>query len=202
MIPKSYLEYMFKMAAIAKVGLAYTTDPYAMDNFEEMNNITNEMIKDYANVNYDRPNYFANENVVTPTLSVVVVIFDEDRKVLFKQMAESHNWMLIGGYTQMFESPVETARRCCREQSGAETEIVRLIGIADRKQFLPKNALPEFIVLFEGRLSTSLKKPTVHAVEDARFFDLSDLPLVDESTSEDELSRYITAAYGKDVLFD
>lgn len=202
MINKSYLEYMFKMAACAKVGLQYTTDPYAMDNFEEMNKITNDMIKEYNHIDYERPSYFEHEGHVTPTLSVIIVIFDDNRKVLFKQDIESHNWSLIGGYTELFESPVESARRICHEQTGADTEIVRLVGLADRKQFLGKNSLPEFVAIFEGRLSTPLKKPLIHSVIESRFFSLNELPLADERTSEEELARYISAASSKDILFD
>ena len=65
---KKFLNYIVKMSAIAKIGLQYSKDPYALDNFEEMNNLTNEMLKDFTKVDYDRPNYFDRDVYPTPSM--------------------------------------------------------------------------------------------------------------------------------------
>ena len=85
-------------------------------------------------------------------------------------------------------------------------ELVRLIGIADRGSFKLSNNIPEYVIIFEGRLLGKLAAPNAkkdsNKYSDARFFRLNDLPLLDDKTSEQEVAKYISSALGKDVFFD
>ena len=203
---KKFLNYIVKMSAIAKIGLQYSKDPYALDNFEEMNNLTNEMLKDFTKVDYDRPNYFDRDVYPTPSMMCRIVIFNDNKDVILVQNKESHLWNLPGGYCNLFDTPSEAARKACKKELNSDVELVRLIGIADRGSFKLSNNIPEYVIIFEGRLLGKLAGPNSkkdsNKYSDARFFRLNDLPLLDDKTSEQEVAKYISSALGKDVFFD
>ena len=198
---KKFLSYIVKMSAIAKIGMQYTKDPYALDNFEEMNKLTNEMMKDFTGVDYSRPSYFDRDVYPTPSIVVRIVIFNDNKDVMLIQKKDTHLWNLPGGYCDLYDSPSVAARKACKKELNAEVELVRLIGISDRTSFKKSSNIPEYVIIFEGRL-TSKRGELSHKLSDARFFRLNDLPLVDERSSDQELARYISAALGKDVFFD
>lgn len=42
------LEFIKKVQSIAQIGLSFSTDPYAIDNYEELRKISIRMLKEYT----------------------------------------------------------------------------------------------------------------------------------------------------------
>lgn len=74
---KDYLQILMKIHSIAKIGLIFSKDPYALENYEEIQNITRDAIENFLDVKIERPSYFERNIYPTPNLSVRTFIFNE-----------------------------------------------------------------------------------------------------------------------------
>ena len=45
-----FLEFIKKVQSIAQIGLSFSTDPYAVDNYEELMKISVKMLHDYTSL--------------------------------------------------------------------------------------------------------------------------------------------------------
>ena len=72
---KAIYDYIIKIQAIAKIGLTYSKDPYAITNYQEINDLSKAFLEDFINIKLDRPNYFEKDVYPTPNISVRTIIF-------------------------------------------------------------------------------------------------------------------------------
>ena len=71
---KQIYDFILKVQSIAKIGLVFSKDPYAISNYQEINDLSNEFLQDFQNVRYDRNNYFKRDIYPTPNVSVRTII--------------------------------------------------------------------------------------------------------------------------------
>ena len=199
---KQIYDYIIKIQSIAKIGLVFSKDPYAITNYQEINDLSLKMLEEFMEVEFDRPNYFQRDIYPTPNVSVRTVIFSEDRsKILMVREARTQTYSLPGGWADLYDSPSQTARNECMQEAGAEIEIVRLVGITNRTPFKSSAGLPEYVVIFEAKLRGELKEHE-YETDDVGFFSVDNLPEISRKTSWGELNRFITAARNGETIFD
>ena len=199
---KYFYDFLLKIQSIAKIGLVYSKDPYALTNYKEINDLSTKYLEDFENIKFDRPNYFERDIYPTPNVSVRTVIFNEDRtKVLLVREASLHAYSLPGGWADLYDSPSKTAINECLQEAGAEIEVVRLVGIADRTPFKKPASIPEYVVIFEGKIK-ELHKEHEYETDDVNFFEIDNLPEISKKTSKEELLRFIKCAKSGETFFD
>ena len=154
---KYFYDFLIKIQAISKIGLVFSKDPYALTNYQEINDLSTKYLEDFTNVKFDRPNYFERNIYPTPNVSVRTVIFNEDKtKVLLVREAAFGEYSLPGGWSDLYDSPSQTAINECKQEAGADIEIVRLVGIMNRTPFKQPTSVPEYVVIFEAKLKGEL----------------------------------------------
>ena len=199
---KQIYDYIIKIQAIAKIGLVYSKDPYAITNYNEINNLSLKMLEEFMEVEFDRPNYFERDIYPTPNVSVRTVIFDKTRtKVLLVREASLGTYSLPGGWADLYDSPSDTAKNECRQEAGAEIEIIRLVGITHKLPIKSGHGVPEYVVVFEAKLNGELHEHE-YETDDVGFFPVDKLPPISRKTSESELNRMISAALENRTIFD
>ena len=199
---KNYYDFLLKIQSIAKIGLVYSKDPYALTNYQEINDLSTKMLEEFMDVKFDRPNYFERNIYPTPNVSVRTIIFNEDRtKVLLVREANLQAYSLPGGWADLYDSPSKTAKNECLQEAGAEIEIVRLVGITDRTPFKQNTSIPEYVIIFEAKLK-ELHAEHEYETDDVGFFDIDNLPLISKKTSKEELMRFIKAALENKTIYD
>ena len=100
---KHFYDFLIKIQAISKIGLVYSTDPYAITNYKEINDLSTRFLEEFTEVNFDRPNYFARDIYPTPNVSVRTVIFNEERtKILMVKEANLQAYSLPGGWADLY----------------------------------------------------------------------------------------------------
>ena len=118
---KYIYDFVLKVQSIAKIGLIYSTDPYAISNYKEINELTVKFLEDFMEVKFDRPNFFKRDIYPTPNVSVRTVILNSDRsKVIMVREAKTHNYSLPGGWADLYDSPCKTAVNECQQEAGAD----------------------------------------------------------------------------------
>ena len=55
---QEFYNYIIKMLSIAKIGKVFSTDPYALDNYNQIEKISMKMLEDFEHLKFDRQNYF------------------------------------------------------------------------------------------------------------------------------------------------
>jgi len=198
---QKYLDYIIKVQAIAKIGLLYSTDSYALKNYEEIQTLTLEMLEDFVDEKFARPNYFVREVYPTPNVSVRTIIFNEKGHVLLVKEKSDHGFSLPGGWCDLYDSPKESAIRECEEEAGAKVEITRLVGITTRKPYLKKHETPSYIILFAARVLEETGEHD-HEIEEVAYFDTNNLPLFSPKVTSEEMYRFIKAAQNGEVIYD
>lgn len=199
---KHIYDFLIKVQSIAKIGLKYSKDPYALSNYQEINDLSTKFLEEFLEVEFDRPNYFQRDIYPTPNISVRTVIFNEDRsKVLLVREVDSQTYSLPGGWADLYDSPSQAAINECRQEAGAEVEIVRLVGLVSRLPFKSNICVPDYVAIFEGKIKGELHEHE-YETDEVRYFPVDDLPELSRKVTREEIYRMIDAAKEGKTIFD
>ena len=116
---------------------------------------------------------------VTPFVGCDVFVADAQSRVLLVRRQDNGFWALPGGCQDLGETPAEGVRRECREETGFEIVVRRLLGVFSSRRYEYVN-YPwkdnEFAhVLFAGEITGGRATPSTETTAVA-FFDEHDLP--------------------------
>ncbi|MEC5273004.1 NUDIX hydrolase [Caldifermentibacillus hisashii] len=133
MEPK-WLEWAKELQSIAQAGLTYSRDVYDLERFEQIREISMEIMSQYTKVDQSvLKNLFANETgYPTPKVDIRAVII-EDNKILLVKENSDDSWSLPGGWADIGLTPSEVAIKEVKEESGFDVKPVKLLGVLDKK---------------------------------------------------------------------
>ncbi len=171
----SFYEFILKVQAISKIGLTYSKDAYALENYHELNEVSSKMLKKFTKVNFKRPQYFERDIYPTPNVSVRMIIFNDKQEVLLVQEKIDKGYTLPGGWADLFESPVEAIRKECMQEAGADVRVNQLTGVYHFDYEHRGQAQSQYVLVFKGTLKGPLK-PFGHEITDVKFFSVKQLP--------------------------
>jgi len=197
----SFYDFIVKVHAIAKIGLTYSTDAYALANYKEIQDLSKQMLESFLDIDFERPSYFKRDIYPTPNVSVRTIVFNDVGQVLLVKEAKDGAYSLPGGWADLYESPTQAAIKECRQEAGANVEITRLVGVLNRTPIKGPLAIPEYMVVFEGKLLEPLFEHEFETT-DVGFFDCDKLPNISRKVSRDEVLKMIDAARSGHVIFD
>lgn len=131
MEPK-WLEWAKELQSIAQAGLTYSRDVYDLERFEQIREISMEIMSQYTKVDQSvLKNLFANETAYpTPKVDIRAVIF-EDNKILLVKENSDDSWSLPGGWADIGLTPSEVAIKEVKEESGFDVKPVKLLGVLE-----------------------------------------------------------------------
>ncbi|MBE6136701.1 MAG: NUDIX domain-containing protein [Erysipelotrichaceae bacterium] len=199
---KEIYDYIVKIQSIAKIGLVFSKDPYALTNYQQINDISADLLEHFMEVKLDRPNYFQRDIYPTPSISVRTIIFNEDKtKVLMVREKELQAYSLPGGWADLYDTPSETAKNESKQEAGVDIEIIRLVGLTSRTPFKSNKNVPEYVAIFEAKAISELGEHE-YETDDVNWFDVDNLPLISRKTSKEELERFIFAAKNGETIYD
>ena len=199
---KQIYDYILKIQSIAKIGLVHSKDPYALTNYQQINDLSTQFLENFLEVKFDRPNYFERDIYPTPNISVRTIILNENRnKVLMVREADSHTYSFPGGWADLYDSPADTARNESMQEAGAKIDVVRLVGILNRTPFKSNVHIPEYVVVFEGKLKGALQEHE-YETDDVNWFNLNELPPMSRKVAKQEIDRIIDAVIKQKTIFD
>jgi len=171
----SFYEFILKVHSISKIGLTYSKDPYALENYQELSNLSSSMLKSFTSVDFNRPQYFSKDLYPTPNVSVRMVILAEKNQVLLVKEKIDGGYTLPGGWADLFESPVEAIRKECMQEAGATVNVEKLSGVYHFDFLHRGSAQSQYVLVFMGHLTKPLKH-WGHEITDVSFFPINQLP--------------------------
>jgi 8-oxo-dGTP diphosphatase len=196
-----YLDYILQIQAIAKIGLKYSKDSYALKNYHEIQTLSKEMLEDFVNLKFERPNYFERDIYPTPNISVRTILFNQNKEVLLVKEKSDHGYSFPGGWCDLYDSPSVAAIRECEEEAGVKIKLTRLVGLTSRIPYLHAYEVPSYVIIFLGEIIENLGKHD-HEIEEVGFFPLDNLPSFSPKVTSEEMLRFIHAAVNGETIYD
>lgn len=186
-----YLEFVLKVQQIAKIGLMYSKDPYAIENYEQLEELSLEMLNSRCEDFQITKNIFERDVYPTPSSSVRVMVFNEKNEILMVKEKNDGGWALPGGWCEIYMDLKANAIKECKEESNVDVELGRLIAIFRREFYKDYPSIcSEYVHYFAAKAISNDLKPN-HETDDVAYFALDNLPKLSLKNSERELSKAI-----------
>ena len=199
---EEFYDFVVKVHSIAKIGLTYSKDPYAIDNYKELNELSKEMLEKFMDVKFDKPSMFTKEVYPTPNISVRTLIGNGENQILLVREANTGFWSFPGGWAELYDSPKEAAYNEVVQETGVKPEITRLIGVINRLPHKSNKSVPEYVIIFEGTVSDNDYSKHCHEISEVKFFDIDNLPEMSKKLTHEELDMIFDAYKNNKVIFD
>ncbi|NHF58793.1 NUDIX hydrolase [Flavobacteriaceae bacterium TP-CH-4] len=129
------LELIKRIKALADTGLIYAENGYDRERYEELMNISLQLMAHTA----DRPlavlkDFFMPANDY-PTVKVDVrgFVLNEADEILMAKESVDGKWAIPGGWADVGDSPSEAVVKEIYEETGLTTKVVRLLAVYDKK---------------------------------------------------------------------
>ena len=168
-----------RLQAIAQNGLAYATDPYDAERFEQVRRVAAEMAASGSGVPAGVvEELFAGEaGYATPKLDARALVLDKGGSVLLVREREDGRWTLPGGWVDVGESPGAAVEREVAEESGYRVRAAGLLALWDRDKH-PHPPLPFHVYKLHFRCELVGGAPLESSTETAGvgFFPADALP--------------------------
>ena len=101
-----WVEWAKQIKAIAQIGLTYTKDPFDRERYNQLSDISHQIMGSLANAPKGSvDNFFIpDKGYATPKVDLRAGIFQGDEILLAKERSDG-KWALPGGWTDVGESP-------------------------------------------------------------------------------------------------
>ncbi len=193
-----WLDWAVKLQALAQTGLAYGRDKYDIERFEEIRDISVQMLEDASGLPHDKvKDLFANETgYQTPKIDTRAAIFKDD-KILLVQEADG-TWSLPGGWCDVDKSVGENTIKEVKEEAGLDVVLERVIAIQDRdKHNPPKYAHKVCKIMSLCHVTGGQFEENLETIA-SDYFDLDHLPiLASQKTSSEQIKLCFDAHHDK-----
>lgn len=190
-----WLEWAVRLQALAQNGLAYTTNAFDKERFEEIRQIATEMLVEPSGQPLEVViDLFSSETgYQTPKLDTRAAIF-QDEKILLVQEADGR-WSLPGGWCDVDQSPMDNTIKEAKEEAGLDVEAYRLVAVLDKHKNQPSQSAHHVTKIFF--LCKSLGGQFVANSETlaSGYFALDDLPQLSVNKTTKEQIELCYEAY-------
>jgi ADP-ribose pyrophosphatase YjhB (NUDIX family) len=205
-VESKWLEYAKKLQSIAQAGLTYSKDKFDIERFEQIRDISIEILHDYTDIEHEKiRNLFANETgYQTPKIDVRGAIFNDEKILLVKEKNDGR-WSLPGGWADIDTSLSEAIIKEAKEEAGLVVLPKRVISIFDYRKHhtipLPYGVYKIYVEceVIEGDFMTNIE------TSESKFFNLESLPPLSLNRNTREQIEHCFEARKKqchEALFD
>ncbi|WP_297086192.1 NUDIX hydrolase [uncultured Draconibacterium sp.] len=135
-----YFEKIKRLHALAEIGLEYNTIPYDMERYQEIRDISLELLEKLTHIPVKEivPVIEEKNGYRTPKVDVRAVVFNEHQEILLIQEKVDNCWAMPGGWCDIAYSPAEVAEKECMEEAGLKVKAQKLLAVMDKqKQGMP-----------------------------------------------------------------
>ena len=183
-----------RLQALAQAGLAYATNQYDLERYQEIRSISARLLQELTEEPLEKIiRVFASEDgYQTPKVDVRAVLFREGPEILLiKEKVDNGRWTLPGGWADVGYTPFEIAAKETYEETGLVVKPVRLLALFDKRKH-PHPPQPWYVYKAFIQCEVqggSLIQDTAETTG-ARWFRQDELPYLDLSidrTTESQL---------------
>lgn len=202
---EKWLEWAVRLQGIAQAGLAYCENSYDRERYEQIRDISAEMISYKSDIPSEKVrNLFCNETgYQTPKIDTRAAIFRDGKILLVRE--NNGTWSLPGGWCDVDKSVKENTIKEVKEEAGLDVTADTVIAVQDRE----KHNLPEYAwrickIFVLCSVTGGSFTENIETTE-SRYFSSDDLPpLAEEKNNSEQIRMCFDAYRSKDwkTLFD
>ena len=197
-----WLEWAKKIQEHAQIGLEYTKDKFDRERFEELRELSVEIMSEYTDLKMDKvKELFANESgYQTPKVDVRGVIVKEDKILLVRETSDN-KWSLPGGWADIGLSLKENVVKESFEEAGAVVKPLRILAIFDKDKHIFKPypyAIYKVFILCE--LESFNFKENLET-DKAEFFSLDNLPEISSNKNTEKMIMECFEHYKNNTMY-
>jgi len=144
-----WLEWAKKIQAISQAGLTFSKDVYDIERYEELRNLSAEIMKEYTGVELEKiKGLFTNETgYQTPKIDVRGVVFTNNKILMVREKIDDR-WSLPGGFCDIGLSPSENIVNEIKEEAGYDVVPTKLLAVLDMNKHPHPPQLYHYYKLF------------------------------------------------------
>jgi len=176
----AWLRFAEKVQAIAQTGLAYASDPYDRERYQELRGIAVEMVARGSGVPVAEVQvaFASGIGYPTPKVDVRAVVFRGDELLLVRER-RSGGYTFPGGWADVGDTPGAAAERETLEESGYRVRASKLLALLDKSRHAHPPSLDyTYKVLIACRLEGG-EPATSHEIDAVGFFPRTAIPELD-----------------------
>ncbi|WP_329886039.1 NUDIX hydrolase [Pseudoramibacter faecis] len=183
------------LQAEAQSGLAYAKNPFDIERYERMRDLSVEIMNEYSQAGADRVRkMFAGESgYQTPKVDVRGAVVEDGKILLVQEKLNDGRWSLPGGWADVGLSVKQNIEKEVREEAGLNARATRLVAIYDWLKSIHEApfSMYKIIMLCEtdgGHFAENSE------TADAAFFTPDALPPLTHKISEEMIAWCLAAA--------
>ena len=196
MKPHQLLIHAQRLQALAQAGLAYTTNLYDRERYEEIRAISVRLLEELTEEPLEKIiRVFASEDgYQTPKVDIRAVLVREGPEILLvREKLDGGRWTLPGGWADVGYTPYEVAAKEAYEETGLTVQPSRLLALFDKRKH-PHPPQPWYIYKAFIQcevIGGSILQDTQETIG-ARWFRMDELPSIELSTDRTTASQLET----------
>jgi ADP-ribose pyrophosphatase YjhB (NUDIX family) len=183
-----------RLQALAQAGLAYATNQYDLERYQEIRSISARLLQELTEEPLEKiiRVFTSEDGYQTPKVDIRAVLFRAGPEILLiKEKVDNGRWTLPGGWADVGYTPFEIAAKEAYEETGLVVKPVRLLALFDKRKH-PHPPQPWYVYKAFIQCEVqggSLIQDTAETTG-ARWFRQDELPYLDLSidrTTESQL---------------
>ena len=194
-------EFIKKVNAISHTGVVYSKCEYALDNYHELLELSSVMLHEYIKLEVQPYNIYRDTYYPTPQPGVRVVIIKDNKLLMAQDVDTPNEWTIPGGWCDIDLSPVETAIKEVKEETGFDIRVTKLLALIDRNKYTQSDIYNVYSIVFVGEIIGGENNPNFE-VNEVKFFDLDDFPKLSNKVVKAELDVILDAYKYDKVYFE
>lgn len=188
-----WIEWAHEIFSMSQAGLAYSQNPFDIERYKRLQEITAEMIESQSHLEKDAvlESFSMQAGYITPKIDVRGAVVN-DGKILLIQEGSDERWAMPGGWADLGDPPAFVAEREVWEESGYRVKAEKVVAVIDANRLEPFEFYHAYKIIFlctllDGESRISLETLAVD------FFDPDHLPPLSLYRTNEDMIREVFA---------
>jgi ADP-ribose pyrophosphatase YjhB (NUDIX family) len=171
-----WMDWAREIFSLSQSGLTYSGNPYDIERYKRLQEITAEIIAEQSNVTKESAleSFSMQAGYITPKVDVRGAVI-RDGKILLIQERADDKWAMPGGWADLGNPPASVAEREVWEESGFRVKAEKVVAVIDANRVEPFEFYHAYKLIFLCKLLDGEPR-TSHETLAVDFFDPDHLP--------------------------